>query len=96
MSASGLVRLPLGLTKGTRPIHLRAAPIRPVPKPSLGLPAQILAGHTPQIDDVRNEETEEHPDIFVCPGLKQRWLDFWVISTTTAVAHPKGFPFWES
>jgi hypothetical protein len=36
-----------------------------------------LAGHTPRIDDVRNEETEDHPDIFVCRGLKQSWPDFW-------------------
>ncbi len=26
---------------------------------------------------VKNEETEDHPDIFVCRGLKQSWPDFW-------------------
>jgi hypothetical protein len=36
-----------------------------------------LAGHTPHIDDVRNEETEDHPDIFVCRGVKESWPDFW-------------------
>lgn len=36
-----------------------------------------LAGHTPRIDDIRNEETEDHPDIFVCRGLKQSWPEFW-------------------
>jgi len=36
-----------------------------------------LAGHTPRVDDVHNEETEDHPDIFVCRGLKQSWPAFW-------------------
>lgn len=36
-----------------------------------------LAGHTPRVDDVRNEETEDHPDIFVCRRLKQSWPEFW-------------------
>jgi hypothetical protein len=36
-----------------------------------------IAGHTPRIDDVRNEETEDHPDIFVCRGLKEGWPAFW-------------------
>ena len=26
---------------------------------------------------VRNEETADHPDIFVCRGLKQSWPEFW-------------------
>ncbi len=26
---------------------------------------------------VENEETRDHPDIFVCHGLKQSWPDFW-------------------
>jgi hypothetical protein len=26
---------------------------------------------------VENEETQDHPDIFVCRGLKQSWPDFW-------------------
>ena len=51
-----------------------AGPSSPQP---LGLPAQILAGHTPRIDYVRNEETEEHPEIFAFRGLKQSWPDFW-------------------
>lgn len=36
-----------------------------------------LAGHIPRIDDVHNEESDDHPDIFVCRGLKQSWPDFW-------------------
>lgn len=36
-----------------------------------------LAGHTPRIDDVHNEESDDHPDIFVCRGLKLSWPDFW-------------------
>jgi hypothetical protein len=26
---------------------------------------------------VQNEETVEHPDIFVCRGMIQSWPDFW-------------------
>jgi hypothetical protein len=26
---------------------------------------------------VKNEETEDHPDIFVCRGLLQPWPQFW-------------------
>jgi len=26
---------------------------------------------------VENEETRDHPDIFVCRGLKQSWPQFW-------------------
>jgi hypothetical protein len=26
---------------------------------------------------VENEETRDHPDIFVCRDLKQSWPDFW-------------------
>ena len=59
--------------KWTRQLHVLAVPVRPVPNPSVGLPAQILAGHTPRIDYVRNEETEEHPEIFAFRGLKQSW-----------------------
>jgi hypothetical protein len=36
-----------------------------------------LAGHTPNPDHVQNEETRDHPDIFVCRGLRQSWPDFW-------------------
>jgi hypothetical protein len=27
--------------------------------------------------DVLNEETKDHPDIFICRGLKQSWPEFW-------------------
>ena len=36
-----------------------------------------LAGHTPNPYHVQNEETRDHPDIFVCRGLRQSWPDFW-------------------
>ena len=36
-----------------------------------------LAGHTPKVGGVHNEETEDHPDIFVCRGFKQTWPQFW-------------------
>jgi 4-amino-4-deoxy-L-arabinose transferase-like glycosyltransferase len=36
-----------------------------------------LAGHTWNLYHVLNEETEDHPDIYVCRGLKQSWPDFW-------------------
>jgi hypothetical protein len=36
-----------------------------------------LAGHTWNRYGVLNEETEDHPDIYVCRGLKQSWPDFW-------------------
>jgi len=26
---------------------------------------------------VENEETREHPDIYVCRGLKKPWREFW-------------------
>jgi Dolichyl-phosphate-mannose-protein mannosyltransferase len=36
-----------------------------------------LAGHTGNRYGVPNEESEDHPDIFVCRGLQQPWLEFW-------------------
>lgn len=27
--------------------------------------------------NIENEETREHPDIFVCRGLRQSWAEFW-------------------
>jgi 4-amino-4-deoxy-L-arabinose transferase-like glycosyltransferase len=36
-----------------------------------------LAGHTGNRYGVPNEETEDHPDIFVCRGLQQPWPEFW-------------------
>jgi hypothetical protein len=36
-----------------------------------------LAGHTWNRFGVENEETRDHPDIFVCRGLKQSWPEFW-------------------
>lgn len=36
-----------------------------------------LAGHTPNPYGIVNEETGDHPDIFVCRGMKQSWPDFW-------------------
>jgi hypothetical protein len=36
-----------------------------------------LASHTGNRYGVRNEETSEHPDIFVCRRLRQPWPEFW-------------------
>ena len=36
-----------------------------------------LAGHTSNRYGVANEETEDHPDIFVCRELRQSWPEFW-------------------
>jgi 4-amino-4-deoxy-L-arabinose transferase-like glycosyltransferase len=36
-----------------------------------------LAGHVTNPYDVLNEETKDHPDIFICRGLKQSWPEFW-------------------
>jgi 4-amino-4-deoxy-L-arabinose transferase-like glycosyltransferase len=36
-----------------------------------------LAGHTSNQYGVKNEETEDHPDIWVCGPPKQGWPEFW-------------------
>jgi len=36
-----------------------------------------VAGHTWNQYGIANEETEDHPDIFVCHGLRGNWPDFW-------------------
>jgi hypothetical protein len=36
-----------------------------------------LAGHTPNPYGIRNEETGDHPDIYVCGPPKQGWPTFW-------------------
>ncbi len=36
-----------------------------------------LAGHVTNPYGVRNEETKDHPDIFVCRGFKKSWPEFW-------------------
>jgi Dolichyl-phosphate-mannose-protein mannosyltransferase len=36
-----------------------------------------LVGHTPNPYGVENEETRDHPDLYVCRGLHQSWPDFW-------------------
>jgi hypothetical protein len=36
-----------------------------------------LAGHVTNSDNVLNEETRAHPDIFVCRGLRPSWPEFW-------------------
>jgi hypothetical protein len=36
-----------------------------------------LAGHTPNPYGIENEETRDHPDIYVCRGLRQSWPEFW-------------------
>jgi 4-amino-4-deoxy-L-arabinose transferase-like glycosyltransferase len=39
--------------------------------------ACFLAGHTSNPYGVKNEETADHPDIYVCRGFKQGWPEFW-------------------
>ncbi|MEO6805251.1 MAG: glycosyltransferase family 39 protein [Edaphobacter sp.] len=36
-----------------------------------------LAGHNGNSESVKNEESEDHPDIFVCDGLRMPWPEFW-------------------
>jgi 4-amino-4-deoxy-L-arabinose transferase-like glycosyltransferase len=36
-----------------------------------------LAGHTSNAYRVKNEETEDHPDIYLCRGFTQSWPEFW-------------------
>ena len=36
-----------------------------------------LAGHTKNDYNVLNEETKDHPDIFVCRHLRDPWPEFW-------------------
>jgi 4-amino-4-deoxy-L-arabinose transferase-like glycosyltransferase len=36
-----------------------------------------LAGHTPNPYNIKNEETHDHPDIFICRGLKETWPELW-------------------
>ncbi len=41
-----------------------------------------LKGHTPNPHEINNEETREHPDIFVCRKLKFTWPEFWEMVKT--------------
>jgi hypothetical protein len=36
-----------------------------------------LAGHTGNLYGVKNEESEQHPDIFVCGAPREPWPQFW-------------------
>ena len=36
-----------------------------------------IAGHVPNPYNMENEETHEHPDIYLCRGVRQTWPDFW-------------------
>lgn len=36
-----------------------------------------VAGHTPDPYNIENEETRDHPDIFLCRELKEPWPEFW-------------------
>jgi hypothetical protein len=35
------------------------------------------AGHNGNAEGVRNEESQYHPDIFVCGPLRKPWPEFW-------------------
>jgi 4-amino-4-deoxy-L-arabinose transferase-like glycosyltransferase len=37
----------------------------------------VLAGHSFNKYNVKNEETVQHPDMFLCRGLRKSWPDFW-------------------
>jgi 4-amino-4-deoxy-L-arabinose transferase-like glycosyltransferase len=37
-----------------------------------------VAGHVTNVYGVRNEETTEHPDIFICSGVRMPWPQLWV------------------
>ena len=36
-----------------------------------------VAGHNTNRYGVKNEETQQHPNIFICRGLRKPWPDFW-------------------
>jgi hypothetical protein len=36
-----------------------------------------LAGHNTNPLGVQNEETQDHPDIFVCGAPRREWPEFW-------------------
>lgn len=36
-----------------------------------------IGGHYPNPYNIENEESRDHPDIYVCRGLRQSWPDFW-------------------
>jgi hypothetical protein len=36
-----------------------------------------LAAHNGNSEGVKNEESERHPDIFICGGPRQPWPQFW-------------------
>jgi len=36
-----------------------------------------LAGHVPNPYGIENEETKDHPDIYLCRGMEQSWPEFW-------------------
>jgi hypothetical protein len=36
-----------------------------------------LAGHTGNPEGIKNEETQAHPDIFVCGPPRRPWPVFW-------------------
>lgn len=36
-----------------------------------------LAGHNGNAEGVKNEESKDHPDIFVCSGMRMPWPVFW-------------------
>jgi len=36
-----------------------------------------LAGHNGNPYGIKNEESEDHPDIFVCGGPRELWREFW-------------------
>jgi hypothetical protein len=37
----------------------------------------VLAGHTPNPYNITNEETRDHPEIYLCRNLIHPWPEIW-------------------
>jgi hypothetical protein len=37
-----------------------------------------LVGHNGNSEGVKNEESQDHPDIFLCAGPRKPWPEFWM------------------
>ncbi len=78
-------QLPVPIS-GTNSAWLRGYPVPPSTLIVVGLSHQYVdriftgcrvAGHNGNSLGVRNEESRDHPDIFVCGGPRRTWPEFW-------------------